>query len=91
MPVWRQRLEVAVSTWDLLTFVTSVYIAGADNCFDNVSLDLPEPILPRKVRNPGELALVVGDDSVAEGKDLSGDKEIVAPDRLTNLLQSSAK
>lgn len=51
---------------------------------------LTEPILPRKLIDPGELPLIVRDDGMAECDGVSGDEQVVAADRLTSSFESGA-
>ncbi len=74
-------------------------VAEVKKCFviarkrwrNNVRSGLTQPILAGKVRDAGELPLIIGHDSVAESSRLSGDEEIVAADRPPGPFEANAK
>src|SRR4051794_14118854 len=51
---------------------------------------LPQPILAPKSVDPGELALIVGNDRIAECDSLSGNQQIVAANRCAGPFEPGA-
>src|SRR5438128_920409 len=56
----------------------------------NSILPLLKPILTKEAVDPGELPLVVGDDSIAKCDGLSGNEQIVTADRSADLFEPGA-